>query len=332
MTTLYAAFEDRVLRLSNGPGSWRLRSILADSDVDALAAHPEASERVLVGTVGDGIHRSEDSGESWERVGAGTVDDRVTTLASDPSNPRRFYAGTEPSRVYVTADAGEIWTPLEGLTDLPSASNWAFPPRPSTHHVKWIEVAPDDPERFYVAIEAGALVRSFDGGETWEDRVPTGRRDTHTMTTHPDAPERAWAAAGDGFAVSDDRGDTWTYPQEGLDHRYCWSVAVDPADPERLLLSAATGPRTAHTAGAAESYVYRRTEGGPWEVAGNGLPHGDGMLRPLLAGGHEAGEAYLVTNLGAWRTEDMGGRWEALDVAWPEELENQTIRGLALGT
>src|SRR5205085_1369558 len=40
-------------------------------------------------------------------------------------------------------------------------------------------------DRVFVAIEAGALVRTFDGGRTWRDRVRGGPYDTHTAVTHP---------------------------------------------------------------------------------------------------------------------------------------------------
>lgn len=330
MVTLVSAFEDRVIRVSETDGSWTAKTVDEGADFDAVTADRGGDGTVLVGTVEGSVRRSQDSGETWESVAIDTIDSRVTTLASDPSNPGRFYAGTEPSRVFVTRDAGQIWDHLDGLDDLPTSTDWAFPPRPSTHHVKWIEVAPEDPDHLYVAIEAGALVRSFDGGETWEDRVATGRLDTHTMATHPAAPGRAWAAAGDGFAVTKDRGDSWSYPQSGLDHRYCWSVTLDPAGPDRLLLSAATGPRSAHTAGAAESYVYRRSGDGPWELAGDGLPHGKGMLRPLIERGFEPGTAYLVTNFGVWHTSDMGDHWEKAALEWPTGLETQTVRGLAV--
>jgi len=52
--------------------------------------------------------------------------------------------------------------------------------------------------RVFVAIEAGALVRTFDGGRIWRDRVRGGPYDTHTALTHPLAPGRIYSAAGDG--------------------------------------------------------------------------------------------------------------------------------------
>ena len=332
MTSLFVAFEDRVLRVQGAAEAGESEIVIEGEGIESITANPKAPEHLIVGTTESGIWRSVDSGTTWNRVGEHTVTDPVTAIATDPTEPTVFYAGTEPSKVYTTVDGGDTWTHLDGLTDLSSADSWAFPPRPSTHHVRWIEVDPNDPDHLYVAIEAGALVRSFDGGETWEDRVPSGRWDTHSMATHPAVPGHAWAAAGDGFAETDDWGATWTYPQDGLDHRYCWSVAVDPADPERVVMSAALGPGPAHTSSRAESYVYRRI-GGPdatWQRAGDGLPDGTGMLRPVIRAGFDPGVAYLASNLGVWRTDSMGAEWTSIEIDWPDALSGQTVRDLEI--
>ena len=36
-----------------------------------------------------------------------------------------------------------------------------------------------------------------------------GRRDDYTLTVHSAAPERIYTAAGGGYALSTDRGETW---------------------------------------------------------------------------------------------------------------------------
>jgi hypothetical protein len=46
-----------------------------------------------------------------------------------------------------------------------------LPPRPWAHHVRWIEPDPNNVDYFFVAMEAGALVQSHDGGEIWIDRM-----------------------------------------------------------------------------------------------------------------------------------------------------------------
>ena len=140
---------------------------------------------------------------------------------------------------------------------LPSADTWSFPPRPHTHHVRWIEADVSVADRVFVAIEAGALVRTFDGGRTLRDRVRDGPYDTHTALTHPLAPGRIYSAAGDGYFESTDAADSWSSPEDGLKHRYLVGIAVDPADPDTVIVSATDGPGSAYSPRGAEAYVYQ---------------------------------------------------------------------------
>lgn len=334
MTTLYAALSDRLLVVHGERRSycaqgtqWDLTERLTGCDLECIAASPERPERAFVGTADTGLHRSHDGGETWEGVGGFT--DRVTALAVSPHDPDVLYVGTEPSAVYRSTDGGVTWNRCDGLTDLPSSSRWSYPPRPETHRVRWLTIDHADPDRLYVAIEAGAFVRSFDGGETWIDHPDGARRDNHTLATHPEAPGRVYAAAGDGYAESHDSGDSWVSPEAGLDHGYVWGVAVDADDPDRVVVSAADGAYSAHIPERAESYVYRRTEDG-WEVTMDGLPDPTETVRAVLAAGHERGAFVALTNRGLFRTHDYAESWHRLAVPWQDTYYEQTGRGLAV--
>ena len=350
MPACYAAAAAGVLvvrgrrRSTGGAGSGSDRPApaadhaLDRDDVACLDAAPAAPHRVLCGTAEGGLLRSTDGGDSWERVGEPTLPASVTSVTVSPTDPDVVYAGTEPSAVYRSADGGATWTALSDLTDLPSAGEWSFPPRPHTHHVRWIEVDPADPDHLSVAVEAGALVQTHDGGATWEERAVSARRDTHSMAIHPDAPEVVRAAAGDGYAESRDGGETWAHPQAGLHHRYCWSVAVDPGDPGRVLLSAAAGARRAHTSSSASSHLYRRVDGdgsdgapAEWERLDDaGVPTGEGALRATLAPGRDAGEFLALTDRGLFRSRDGGDRFRRVNVEWPAGFRDRPTRGLAV--
>jgi len=360
---LYAAYDDglRVVDPDTGDVDERLAdraveclSVTPGFEGDAESADPErpasrrpdADARVLAGTFDAGLFRSVDGGETFERAAAeslgpgGSGPDAVTAVATSPHDSSVVWVGTEPSRVYRSTDGGETVEPVGGLTDVPSAAEWSFPPRPDTHHVRWIEPCPADPDRWFVGVEAGALVVTPDGGETWVDRPEGSRRDNHALATHPDAPDRVYAAAGDGFAESADRGHTWRVVDEGLAHGYVWGLAVDPGDPETALVSAASGANAAHRRG--EAYLYRRTTdrtdearaggdstGGPRfeRLDDRGMPTGAGTFRAVLASGREAGEVWALHDEGLYRTRDAGDSFDRV----PADLPERAARAVAVG-
>ncbi|GAA0523292.1 hypothetical protein SAMN04488066_12316 [Halorubrum aquaticum] len=335
---VYAAYADG-LRVVD-PDAGRVETRLDGRRVECVAVHRDAPERVFAGTFDDGLYRSTDAGESFERVATdalgpeGAGPDAVTAIATSPHDPDTAWIGTEPSRIYRTTDGGRSVERVAGLTDVPSASEWSFPPRPDTHHVRWVEGCPADPERWYVGIEAGALLVTPDGGATWTDRPPGSRRDTHTIATHPNAPNRVYVAAGDGYAESDDRGRSFEVVDRGLDHGYVWGIAVDPGDPDRVLVSAASGANAAHSRG--EAYLYRREErsdgdgnadASGWErLDDRGIPTGEGTYRAVLASGTDAGEIWALADHGLYRTTDGGGRFDRV----PADLPEGTPRALAI--
>ena len=330
--TVYAAYDDG-LRLVD-PDTGAVETRLAGRTVECLSvARTDGETRVLAGTFEDGLFRASDAGAVFERVAAATLGpdgvgpDAVTAVATSPHDPSVVWVGTEPSRAYRSADGGASVERVSGLTDVESAAEWSFPPRPETHHVRWIEPCPADPARWFLGIEAGALVATPDDGATWIDRPAGSRRDTHALATHPAAPDRVYAAAGDGFAESDDRGRSWRPVAEGLDHGYVWGLAVDPADPETVLVSAAVGASAAHRRG--EAYLYRRGGDGAFERldGDRGIPTGEGTYRAALASGGAPGEIWALHNRGLYRTPDAGDSFERVSA----DLPARPPRALAVG-
>jgi photosystem II stability/assembly factor-like uncharacterized protein len=262
---LYIAGGNAVSVIEDG----RVETGLGRRGARCLALDPEDPNTLYVGTSDEGIFKSEDGGGTWEKL-SGIKHPMVTAVAVSPTDAA-VYAGTEPSALFVSRDGGESWRELEGMRNLPSAPTWSFPPRPWTSHVRAIALSYSDPNLVVAGIELGGVVRSADGGETWQDQRPGAQPDCHSLFAHPGAPELLYEAGGGGFARSTDFGDSWEAADEGMDLHYVWGLAADAEDPSLVYASAAWGPGRAHGGGASDATIYRRMGDGPWQVALEGL-------------------------------------------------------------
>ena len=317
-------------------GGWRTEVKLEGKEAYCVAVDPLQSKRVYCGTFGDGLWRSDDAGGTWAPVGEGIGSDKVMAVAVSPVERANghgvVWAGTEPSRLFRSEDGGETWHERTALQGIPSKPTWSFPPRPWTHHVRWIQPDPSVAERIYVGIELGGVMRSGDGGLTSEDRKPGSQFDSHTLRAHRLAPGRVYEAAGGGFAETLDGGATWRGFDEGLACHYLWGLAVDPADPKTMVVSVSPGPRQAHDPSSGQAALYRRTGDGPWREIRKGLPEPRGTLAYALAT-HDAepGVFYAAPHQGElYRSADAGLSWERLDLTWPDGFQPDDLNGLAV--
>lgn len=326
-STLVIALRDTLLVARPGPAGWTPTERLDGMRPTCLAADPRRPGRIYCGTSDHGLWVSDDTGEGWRDIGADITERRITAVAvaarESGNDVGVLYVGTEPSVVYRSEDGGDHCERMDGLDSLPSASTWSFPPRPETHHVRWIEPDPHRPGRLFVCIEAGALVCSDDGGRTWTDRVPGGPYDTHTLATHPAVAGRLYSAAGDGYFESDDAGASWRPIESGLRHHYLFGVAVDPADPETVVVSAAPSPFVAYNAARAESVVHRKSGGG-WEPVHKGLPESKGATVAVLVSAGP-GEFWAANNRGVFRSTDAGRAWQRVPIQWPSAYTRRDV-------
>jgi hypothetical protein len=269
------------------------RVVLA-GDVRCLARAPDGV--LWAGTAADGVRRSADDGETWEHAGL-----RGVAVRSVAFGPDCVYAGVKPARAW-RGDGSGNWSPLAPFPRLRSWW-WVSPAeRPFRPYVLGLAVSSHDPEVLLAGIEAGAVLRSEDGGESWSGHRPGASRDCHGLWYQDGL---AYAVGGtNGLARSRDDGRTWEHTLEGLVGRYGWSAAADRDDPERAYLVAAA-PLKAHS-GDARACVHRWT-GTRWEPI-----LGPFRSLPAVATG-AGGEVVVAADGGALRvSSDHGSTWDNL--------------------
>lgn len=325
---LFATTGQSVARIESRDGErFRTTMMLDRSQAQCVAVDPDNPDRVYIGTFDDGVYRSLDGGETWAPASDGIPHERVLSLAISPSHRTNgvnaVFAGTEPSNLYRSEDDGRTWQEFPELPKLPSAPSWSFPPRPWTSHVRWIAPHHDNPDLLFVGIELGGVMRSTDGGATWEDRKPNSYHDAHVVLTHPRATGRVYEAAGGGVALSSDTGESWRQVDDGMDRHYVWGLAVDPADPDLWYVSASHSARYAHgREGDARAHLYRKRGDAPWQRLTLDQPNPNpsmpyALLTPrrrpntLVAGMH---------NGRILHSEDAGDSWRTLNVELDEIL------------
>ena len=168
---------------------------------------------------------------------------------------------------------------------------------------------------------------TIDGGRTWRDRVPRGPWDTHELAIHYRAPDTLRVSAGDGYFESDDAGATWHSPTAGLGVGYLRSVAIDPEQPDVVVISASSGPHSAYVAGRSDGRLYRRVTRERWERVRDGWPEPASTIAPLLCAGAMAGELWAADERCVHRSDDGGSRWRRVA---GYARSPQHLRGLAL--
>jgi photosystem II stability/assembly factor-like uncharacterized protein len=192
------------------------------------------SHRLYIGTIGQGVFRSTDNGESFARAMDGMfVECHVRALAVHPRDPRVLYLGSEQG-LFRSMDGAGSWerveSPLNGL------QIWS------------IVLLPHDPDILLVGACPSRLFRSADGGRSWTEADVMMRRDCprimHTRVTtllaDPLDPEALWAGVEiDGVYRSRDTGRTWQKVGQGLSSLDIHAMAVvpDKAGKKRVLAS-----------------------------------------------------------------------------------------------
>ncbi|HLH78220.1 MAG TPA: hypothetical protein VKV28_15555 [Candidatus Binataceae bacterium] len=281
---LFVGTADGVFLLARDgvDGSWRVaRDSLKGYHVCSLMIEP-SSGALFAGTHNGGVAVSRDSARSWSFCNQGLSSLNVYSLAYAKSGAGvKIYTGTEPAHLFVSTDLGASWRELSSMRSVPNLKEWNFPAPPHVAHVKVINIDPYDPDCIYACVEQGELLRSTDGGATWQDLLgPAGilkasEGDAHRLIIRPSNPREMFMPTGFGFFHSLDAGATWSNDADRISRiGYPDPLVYHPGRDSLMFLAGARhNPGTWMKSKNADPAVARSRDGGQsWELIMHGLP------------------------------------------------------------
>ena len=174
---------DGLYKSNDGGANWEKIGFENSERIANIIVNPENSNEIYVGVLGAlwgdseerGVYKSNDAGETWEKLLFVDGKTGCADLAMDPSDPNTLYAsmwefrrtgwsfesGGPNSALYKSTDGGKSWNTIHN----------GFPEGDLGRLA--IAVAPSNPKVLYTVIEAEkderkGLYRSNDAGESWE--------------------------------------------------------------------------------------------------------------------------------------------------------------------
>ena len=312
-----------IYRLDVARGQWdTLSNGLPDkAEVRCLATHPGAPHIVYAGTQA-GPYRSTDGGDSWTALALPGKEQLVWSLLIHPTDPQTIYAGTQGTTIYRSRDGGATWRELSP-PEPRGMVHMSFPCR-----VIRLVVDPGRPDDLYAALEVGGVMRSHDGGDTWQscndsllehaeqprlksrivsDTETEGMMDSHALAISPAQSGTVFLANRMGLFRSDDGGGRWTEMEIGRFSplTYARDVKVSPHDPRTMYAALSVAAQS--DAGS----LYRSHDlGQSWQRFDHDVSI-DSTLMIIAASAANPDRVWCAARRGqVFGTEDGGKNWQ----------------------
>jgi photosystem II stability/assembly factor-like uncharacterized protein len=298
---------------------------------------------------GTHIYRSEDGGRSWASLPATpqhpvgmhkTALKSIWYLAAAPGG--RLYAGIDPAGLFYSDDRAASWHPVTALNEHPTRDTWE--PARGGFSLHSIRIDPANADRLWVAISAGGVYRSEDGGASWApanagvraENLPTpfpaSGHNVHRLVMHPLRPDRLYRQCYHGTWRSDDAGRSWTEITTGLPGNFGYAIAVDPRDPDRLYQVPEADSHMRTVVDGRLRVYCSRDAGASWADMSAGLPQSHAwvtVLREAMDADADGG-VYLGTSGGhLFASRDGAHSWQLVAGFLPRILSVQAVGGAA---
>ncbi len=327
-SVLYAGTTSGLVRSEDGGETWEV--VPATPPVLSLEVDPAHSGRVWLGSGGQGVFRSLDSGRTWLASRQGLNAATFSTAAFDPFRPEILYAVGNTGALRST-DRGATWSqitprssyglsllvphPLREGVLFASGGEGLF--RSASRGTRWEPVLPGEdfgafafhPRRPGILFRSGfyGVYRSNDGGRTWDriDSIPNpnypGRPDEiRQLLLSPRRPATVFAlTVYGGLLRSPDLGRRW----QNVDTPKAAVLASDPATAGLHYLATEEGGE-----------IWRSLDDGvSWQRIARGGA-GGAFPTALRVDPRAPSNLYLGTfGTGVWRSADRGVTWKPLN-------------------
>jgi photosystem II stability/assembly factor-like uncharacterized protein len=283
---------------------------------------------------GPAVWKSTDRGATWTHSSNGLAytegETPIKAVWSLAKAGDKLYAGVEPAGLFESTDGGETWSHVAGLRDHPSRKDWQ--PGGGGLILHTIVPHPTDRDQLWIAISAGGIFHTADGGKTWaprnkgtrNDYLPEGQRYpeygqcVHNFALAAGRPERMFQQNHCGMYRSDDGGLSWRSIEAGLPSTFGFPVATHPRDPDTVYLLPLNGDQLGRFMPDAQTAVWRTRDGGAsWQALRNGLPQKDaffGVLRQAMTTDtlSPAGVYFGTSGGQLYASADEGESWAAI--------------------
>ncbi len=229
--------------------------------IGAIAVDQEHPDTVWAGTgepwtrnsvsVGDGIYKTIDGGNTWKNMGLEETE-RIGRIAINPENPDivfvaalgHLWGPNEERGVFRTTDGGKTWEKVLYINENTGCSDIALDPENPDIIYAGMWNFRRKPHFFRSGGEGSGLYVSRDGGESWDKAdidIATGMLGRVAVAVSPANPDIVWAlieSEQTGLYRSADKGKTWELmndePVVGERPFYFAYLVADPVDTNRI--------------------------------------------------------------------------------------------------
>jgi photosystem II stability/assembly factor-like uncharacterized protein len=311
---VYAGAGGGLFLSQDGGGTWTAltQGLPLFGSVAGLLISTSHPQTLYAGVAGvdtihsSGVFHTGDGGGSWTLASRGLSASNVTSVAVAAQNPDTLWSISDfiPFR---SVDRGETWTAVEPG---PLLSNHRLPPR--------VVIDPLDAAAVYIQTDDGQILRSSDGGQTWETAGSSGP--PLALAISPQHPAVLWAASqqgAGGLLRSLDRGDTWTVMSGPASAGFYLAFDIPPS-----------APSTVYAAGTLDfkARFVRTTDGGAtWTFIQDGLPT---AVAVVAADPLAPSTVWTVSGGEVYKSTDSGDHWAPVSSAF----HNRIVKSLAAST